>query len=125
MTDESQAERSTHTLSTDALARYNREQERKKRRAERAARRGEGPVIPERAKRASRDGYRSEDHHIERPKKHAKSKKRRVVSGAVMEEGMARSGIRGGGSFSDDGYEKEDFYREPRKKKKNKKKLCA
>lgn len=37
---------------------------------------------------------------------------------------MARSGLRGGGSWSEESMEKEDYYQKAKPKKKNKKKLC-
>jgi glucan 1,3-beta-glucosidase len=60
----------------------------------------------------------------QKPRKHQQSKKRRVVSGAVMEEGrVGRSGLRGGGSWGEYEYEKEQLYRQ-HKKRKSRKKLC-
>ncbi|OAQ78645.1 exo-beta-1,3-glucanase [Purpureocillium lilacinum] len=58
-----------------------------------------------------------------KPRKHQhKHKKRRVVSGAMMEEGrVRRSGLRGGGRWSEDSLEKEDYYHRPRQKKSRKK----
>lgn len=51
--------------------------------------------------------------------------KRRVVSGAVMEEGRVKSGLRGGGrgEWSQDSLEK-DYYNTKAPKKRKKKRLC-
>jgi hypothetical protein len=94
---------------------------------------------PERPKRTKKDykevaqDSRNADraaHHGDERKKERRS--RRNVSGADMEEGRIKTGLRGGAGiaagaeawrWSDQSYEKEDFYRPP-KKKKNKKKLC-
>lgn len=106
---ESRGEGSSKSLSAGALADLNKEHIRQKRRAERA-------------KRANRDEYRDRDRNLERPRKGPKDKKRRVVSGAIMEEGRA-SGLRGGNNrWSDDSLDK-DFYNKERPKK-SKKKLC-
>jgi hypothetical protein len=51
-----------------------------------------------------------------------------VVSGAVMEEGRVKTGLRGGRHeewrWSDQSFEKEDYYHRPRAKK-SRKKLCG
>lgn len=114
---QSHGDRSSNTLSAGALAQLNQENARQKAKSERP-------------KRVKREDYRAVDREpdryerAERPRKHDRhDKKRRVVSGAVMEEGMARSGIRGGG-WSEDSFDKEDFYQKSQPKK-NKKKLCA
>ncbi|KAH7019263.1 glycoside hydrolase superfamily [Ilyonectria destructans] len=104
---ESRGEGSSKSLSAGALADLNKEHIRQKRRAERA-------------KRANRDEYRDRDRNLERPRKDRKDKKRRVVSGAIMEEGRA-SGLRGGNNrWSDDSLDK-DFYNKERPKKSKKK----
>ncbi|KAH7157589.1 glycoside hydrolase superfamily [Dactylonectria estremocensis] len=104
---QSRGERSSKSLSAGALADLNKEQLRQKRREERA-------------KRASRDEYRDRDRDPEKPRKPRREKKRRVVSGAIMEEGRA-SGLRGGNNrWSDDSLDK-DFYQKERPKKSKKK----
>lgn len=45
------------------------------------------------------------------------------MSGAVMEEGRVRSGLRGGGHWSEESLEK-DYYNTKRPQKKKKKRLC-
>ncbi|KAG6238824.1 hypothetical protein E4U25_001367 [Claviceps purpurea] len=91
------------TLSSGALAQLNRENERRKQRAHRERR------------RQRRGGYEEVDGapRVAAPtysRKHAPSKKRRVVSGAIMEEGRARtSGLRGGGSWGEDEFEREKY----------------
>ncbi|KAF7548526.1 hypothetical protein G7046_g8645 [Stylonectria norvegica] len=108
-------ERRSQGLSAGALDQLNRETARPKKRSER-------PL--ERPKRVNRDEYRVVDPEEERPRKHRKDKdkRKRVVSGAIMEEGRAKSGLRGGGGWSEDSIEKEDFYHKS-KPKKSKKKL--
>ncbi|KAG5933514.1 hypothetical protein E4U60_004428 [Claviceps pazoutovae] len=91
------------TLSSGALAQLNRENERRKQRADRERR------------RQRRGGYEEVDGapRVAAPiysRKHAPTKKRRVVSGAIMEEGRARtSGLRGGGSWGEDEFEREKY----------------
>ncbi|KAK2591491.1 hypothetical protein QQS21_010811 [Conoideocrella luteorostrata] len=106
---------SQKTLSSGALAQLNRENERRKQRSEK-----------ERRKR-QRGEYQEVDvtprSTPQKPKKQHKSKKRRIVSGAIMEEGRAgRSGLRGGGSWGEDDLDKEEYYRRSRDKKPKKKK---
>ncbi|KAG5936817.1 hypothetical protein E4U53_000145 [Claviceps sorghi] len=111
------------TLSSGALAQLDRENERRKRRADR-----------ERRRRQREGGYeeldagpRSAPHTPSN--RHDRNRKRRVVSGAAMEEGRVRSsGLRGGGSSTEDEFAREKYEangmsRERDKKKKNKKKL--
>lgn len=110
---------SQQTLSSGALAQLDRENERRKHRVEKEGR-----------KRYRGEYERMEVLPRETPQKSKRpahnSKKRRIVSGAVMEEGRAgRSGLRGGGSWGADSYEKEEQYRLHRHKKpKRRKKLC-
>lgn len=107
------------TLSSGALAQLNRENERRKQRADRERR------------RQRRGGYEEVNGapRVAAPtysRKHVPSKKRRVVSGAIMEEGRARtSGLRGGGSWGEDEFEREKFYAKKMESPKgSKKKLC-
>lgn len=133
---ESREERRSQTLSADALARLNEDNTRrhKKRRESNAER----PRDAER-RRARREEYRDapkekpkkvkreEDRDLpyEKPRKEHKSKKRRVVSGAVMEEGRSRGHLRGGGwSSSGHSIEKEYLMDDPPKPVKKRKKLC-
>ncbi|KAG5984022.1 hypothetical protein E4U55_006387 [Claviceps digitariae] len=105
-------------LSSGALAQLDRENERRKQRADR-----------ERRKRQREGGYEEvngtpRSTPRKSPDTHGKSKKRRVVSGAVMEEGRVRSsGLRGGGSWAEDEIEREKYYAKTRSPKKKKKKL--
>lgn len=115
--DESRDERRSQALSSGALAQLNRDNERRKHKAEKESRR----------RKHRGEHYQEVDttprSTPRKPRKHDKHKKRRVVSGAVMEEGRAgRSGLRGGGSWGADDFDKEEFYRRP--KKKSRKKLC-
>ncbi|KAH0601591.1 hypothetical protein MHUMG1_00469 [Metarhizium humberi] len=101
---------SSQNLSSGALAQLNRENDRRKRKAEKDRR------------RHHRGEYQEVDttprSTPQKPRKHHKSKKRRVVSGAIMEEGRAgRSGLRGGGSWGEDEFEKEELYRRHKKRK--------
>lgn len=129
--------RGSHSLSADALARLERENARQKRRAGRTKkakganyREVDQEPRRERARERTRDRERDrdEDRGRERPKDKDRKKKRRVVSGAVMEEGRAKSGLRGGQNnewrWSDQSFEKEDYYHRPRPKK-SRKKLCG
>lgn len=113
--DESRDERGSHSLSAGALAQLERDNARRKKR-------------PERAARDHRGTYHAADRTPiatpEKTRKQNRGKKRRVVSGAIMEEGRARTGMRGGQMMSEDSYDKEDYYRQP-KPKKSKKKLCG
>ncbi|KFA46674.1 hypothetical protein S40293_10197 [Stachybotrys chartarum IBT 40293] len=105
--EESGSARRSNALSADALAQLNRDNVRHQRK-------------PERAKRVRREEYRETAQNPDRGHRHDKRKKKRVVSGAIVEEGRARPGLRGGG-WSDEGYEKEDFYQKPIPKRRRKK----
>jgi len=59
----------------------------------------------------------------ERSRNHHKNRKRRVVSGAALEEGRGIRGLRGGAVSTDYSLGKDDLYHRPRSKK-NRKKLC-
>lgn len=124
---ESRAERSSAALSAGALAQLDREYQRQKRRSERSERaeRRERVERPERSRRRNRDEPHAveREHVVEKPRKQHNGKKKRVVSGAILEEGRARSGLRGGRGGSEDSFEKEDYYAEA-KPKKSRKKLC-
>lgn len=138
---------SAHTLSADALAQLNaqnarpsasrprdrdrdreRQRERERRRtqdAERDRDRDRDRRREARRTKVSRDDYREVERvAVEKPRRHHKSKKRRVVSGAMVEEGRGRElrGIRGGGA-SWDSLEKEGIYETPPSRWKNKR-LC-
>lgn len=98
-------------------------------RRERRARREEYRDSPrERPKRVHREEY--QDLPYEKPRREHKNKKKRVVSGAVMEEGRSRGmrggGLRGGGWSSSDNnsIEKEYLVDEPPRPLKKRKKLC-
>ncbi|KAI1069623.1 hypothetical protein LB507_008405 [Fusarium sp. FIESC RH6] len=110
-------DRSSRTLSSHALADLERENARQKKRSERASRdyRDESRR-PERR----RDEHRRRDRDPEKPRTHGKSKKKRVVSGAVMEEGQSRAHLRGGGGSVDTIDKEKDFYlsKPPKKSKK-------
>ncbi|GJC96664.1 betaglucosidase 6 [Colletotrichum higginsianum] len=128
---ESRDERRSQTLSADALAALNHENtKRRKRResrdperdAERAAERAERrrarreqqyrDAPRERPRRAEREEDREAVY--EKPRRDHKSRKRRVVSGAVMEEGRSRGHLRGGGwSSSNNSLEKEYLMDDP------------
>ncbi|KAG6023190.1 hypothetical protein E4U41_002079 [Claviceps citrina] len=104
-------------LSSGALAQLNRDNERRKLRADRERRK----------RQRGGGGYEEVDatprSTPRKSKRPPESKNRRVVSGAVMEEGRAkRSGLRGGGSWGGDELEKEDYYAKKMRPKKNDKK---
>ncbi|GKT57671.1 beta-glucosidase 6 [Colletotrichum tofieldiae] len=143
---ESRDERRSQTLSADALAALNHENTKRKKRRESRA---NGSRDPERdaeraAERAERRRARREQQYrdaprerprkvereqdreavYEKPRRDHKSKKRRVVSGAVMEEGRSRGHLRGGGwSSSDHSLEKEYLMEDPPQPVKKRKKL--
>lgn len=140
-TEESRGD-SSQGLSTEALAQLERRNQREKRKAERTRRASRGAnyhEVEQSSPRRERERDRGDDREQrrergrERPKekeKHAgkDKKKRRVVSGAVMEEGRARGGgLRGGrgeqNRWSEQSLDKEDYYHKP-KAKKGKKKKC-
>ncbi|KAH7271307.1 hypothetical protein FSOLCH5_004177 [Fusarium solani] len=116
-------DRSSKSLSAGALADLDRENARQKKRSERASRanRDESrrPVRANHDEPRRRDRDRERDRDPDRPRTHRKGKKRRVVSGAIMEEGRAQTELRGGGG-SIDSLEK-DFYQRERPKKSKKK----
>ncbi|KAF4981833.1 hypothetical protein FDECE_17624 [Fusarium decemcellulare] len=116
---EDSRDRGSKTLSAGALADLDRENARQKKRSERASRgTRDGSRRPE---RVIRDEQRRRDRDPDKPRAHRKEKKRRVVSGAIMEEGRAKTELRGGwGSI--DSMEEKDFYHR-QKPKKSKKKL--
>ncbi|TWU77688.1 hypothetical protein ED733_008284 [Metarhizium rileyi] len=105
---------SSQNLSAGALAQLDREHDRRKRKTDKDRRkhqRGEYQEVGTTPRSTP-----------QKPRKHHKSKKRRVVSGAVMEEGRAgRSGLRGGGSWGEDEFDKEELYRRRRREKPKKK----
>ncbi|KHO01773.1 exo-beta-1,3-glucanase [Metarhizium album ARSEF 1941] len=104
---------SSRNLSAGALAQLNRENDRRKRQAERDRRKHHGGEYHE-VDTTPRSTPR-------KPRKNHKSRKKRVVSGAVMEEGRAgRSGLRGGGSWGDVELEKEELHRRHKKEKSRK-----
>lgn len=105
--DDAGEDRGSHSLSSGALAQLNKEHAKRKK-------------TPDRR----RSSYRPVDRIVEqehiRPRKKPRHKKKRVVSGAIMEEGRAR---RHGRHWSDESFEKEEYYHKPPSKWKNKK-LC-
>ncbi|KAI9151750.1 putative glucan 1,3-beta-glucosidase D [Paramyrothecium foliicola] len=108
--DDSHSGRRSNALSADALAQLNRDNVRSKHRSERD-------------KRVRREEYRAAAQHPDKlPRGKDSRKKRRVVSGAIVEEGRAATGLRGG-AWSEDSYEKGDYYQRSAPKKR-KKKLC-
>lgn len=110
--DETNGERSSKSLSSGALDQLNRENAKQKKHAERRQRGGHAAE------------YRNaEQTPLRNPRAHTKHKKKRVVSGAVMEEGRARGG-RQRGEWREDSLDKEEFYLPQRRKAKPKKKLC-
>lgn len=133
-TDESRGD-SSHALSSEALAQLERRNQRDKRKAERTRRTSRGANYHEVEQSPRRERERTRDHDRERrrertadaprekPQATAKDrKKRRVVSGAIMEEGRARgSGLRGGRGeehrWSEQSLDKEDYYHRPKAKK--------
>lgn len=139
--DESREAKPSQKLSIGALAQLNQQSTRPKKRperpkpdrprAERQEREAQRPNLaerlrPEKTKRVNRDEYREvQDRSPDKPRRHERETKRkkRVVSGAIMEEGRARMGLRGGGASSQESNEKEDYYQRP-KKKQPKRKLC-
>ncbi|KAF5021062.1 hypothetical protein F66182_6895 [Fusarium sp. NRRL 66182] len=113
-------DRSSRTLSADALADLERDNARHKKRSERAnrAHRDES----RRPERRDEHRRRDRDRDPDRPRTQHKGKKRRVVSGAIMEEGQSRAHLRGGGGSVDSMEQEKDFYH-AKPPKKNKKKL--
>ena len=107
--DDSGSGRRSNALSANALAQLNREQARHKHRSERD-------------KRVRREDYRAAAQQPDRLPREKHRSKKRVVSGAIVEEGRAPIGLRGG-AWSEESYEKADFYQRPAPKK-NRKKLC-
>ena len=110
--DDTGETRGSHSLSPGALAQLEKENAKRKKQAEKerrkASHRREEPRRDPDAERA----------HL-RSRKQQKNKKKRVVSGAIMEEGRAKGHNRG---WSEDSYEKEEYLPRP-KKRWNKKKL--
>lgn len=118
-TDESRGEESSQGLSAGALAQLNRANARQKPRGEQR-KRTPRQAIPEPDTRAPKT---RKHQHVDQRKSTKKGKKRRVVSGAVMEEGrVGRQGLRGGGGWSEGSLEKEGLYQRPRKK--SRRRLC-
>ncbi|CAJ0547987.1 Ff.00g047410.m01.CDS01 [Fusarium sp. VM40] len=117
---EDNRDRSSRTLSANALADLERENARQKKRSERASRAYKG----ESRKPPRSEEYRkiARDRDPDRPRTHGKSKKKRVVSGAIMEEGHSKAHLRGGGGSVDTVEQEKDYYRS-KPPKKNKKKL--
>ncbi|KAH7312402.1 glycoside hydrolase superfamily [Stachybotrys elegans] len=105
--DEAASGRRSNGLSADALAQLNRDNARQSRK-------------PERPKRVRREDYKETVRNPDRVHKQSKGRKKRVVSGAIVEEGRAPTRLRGGG-WSEDSYEKEDFYQRPEPKRRKKK----
>ena len=134
-TDESRSGAGGQSLSIDALARLNeannRQNSTRDRVKELQKEREQWEAREKRRKRESRTRrvHGEEYHEVgrveEKPRRHRKEAKRRVVSGAYLEEGRSRhlGGIRGGGS-SYDSVEKEDLYHKP-KPRWNKKRLSG
>ncbi|KAF5657817.1 glucan 1,3-beta-glucosidase [Fusarium heterosporum] len=117
---EDNRDRKSRTLSANALADLERENARQKKRSERASR----AYRDESRKPGRSDDHRrrERDRDPDKPRTHGKNKKRRVVSGAVMEEGQAKTHIRGGWGSVDSVEQEKDFYLN-KPPKKNKKKL--
>ncbi|KAM0561034.1 hypothetical protein ACHAPJ_003534 [Fusarium lateritium] len=113
---EDSRDRGSRTLSANALADLERENARQKKRSERASR----PHRDESRKPERRDEQRKRDKDPDKPRTHRKDKKRRVVSGAIMEEGQARTHLRGGWGSVDSVEQEKDFYlsKPPKKSKK-------
>lgn len=109
--DDTGETRGSHSLSSGALAQLEKENAKRKKHAERDRRRASHRrEEPRRNADAEREHLRSRKH---------KHKKKRVVSGAIMEEGRAKGHNRG---WSEDSYEKEELLPRP-KKRWNKKRL--
>ncbi|KAG5925467.1 hypothetical protein E4U42_004277, partial [Claviceps africana] len=111
------------TLSSGALEQLDRENERRRLRAERERRRRQR----EGGYEAVDGGARTAPHRSSN--RHDRSRKRRVVSGAAMEEGRVRTpGLRGGGgSWAEDEFAREKYeakkMSQERDKKRTRKKL--
>lgn len=118
---EDNRDRSSRTLSANALADLERENARQKKRSERASR----GYKDESRRRERRDEHRKKDRDLDpdRPRTHGKHKKKRVVSGAIMEEGRSKTHLRGGWGSVDSVEQEKDFYLS-KPPKKSKKKLC-
>ncbi|KAJ4263930.1 hypothetical protein NW762_005968 [Fusarium torreyae] len=117
---EDSRDRGSRTLSANALADLERENARQKKRSERASR----AHRDESRKPERRDEQRRRDREPDKPRTHRKDKKRRVVSGAIMEEGQARTHLRGGWGSVDSVEQEKDFYLS-KPPKKSKRKLCG
>jgi hypothetical protein len=125
--DESREERRSHGLSAGALDQLNRENAKPKKKTERPKKTGR-----EDYHEVDQEPRRTRDRNKDRQKERNRDKrKQRVVSGAMMEEGRINSGLRGGRGadrpdewrWSEQSYEKEDYYRQIRPKK-SRKRLC-
>ncbi|ODA82407.1 hypothetical protein RJ55_00914 [Drechmeria coniospora] len=116
--DESKDGRETHSLSSGALAQLEREHARQKHKTQRRKR-------PPREPKDDQDEKvkgEPEMPAVKARKQNRRARKKRMVSGAIMEEGRVRnSGMRAGGSWSEDSFEKEAFFHRPRQKKSKKK----
>jgi glucan 1,3-beta-glucosidase len=109
----SASESGSQALSADTLAKLNLLNQHERSRP--------GEVTPKKARRKRHYEVTEAKMVVERPRRQHKRKKRRVVSGAMLEEGKSEKlrGLRGGAS----GY-KEDRYEEELGDGKKKKQLC-
>lgn len=106
------SESSSQALSADALAKLDRLNQYPARSEE---------ITPKKTRRKRHRDIVEEKVEIEQPRRQHKRKKRRVVSGALLEEGDGKKlrGLRGGATY--DGYEKADYEFDTGKRKKR---LC-
>ncbi|KAK0377747.1 beta-glucosidase 6 [Colletotrichum paranaense] len=147
---ESRDERRSQSLSVDALAKLDQDNVKRQKRREKKER-SAGAGRPSRDANADADAERRERRRArreaayrdapterpkrvrrevdteavyEKPRREHKNKKKRVVSGAIMEEGRSRGHLRGGGwNSSDHSFEKEYLMEDPPKPVKKRKKL--
>lgn len=107
--DDTREDAGSHSLSSNALAALNKQHAKQKKHGGDRDRRKPSYRIVE----------ADADKDQPRTRKPPKRKKKRVVSGAIMEEGRARGH---GRNWSDDSYEKEEYYVNKKKKSWSKKK---
>ncbi|KAF4449705.1 hypothetical protein F53441_7042 [Fusarium austroafricanum] len=115
---EDSRDRRSRTLSANALEDLEKENARQKKRSERARRDNRGES--RRRERQDEHRRRDRDRDPDKSRTHGKNKKKRVVSGAVMEEGRSGTHLRGGWGSIDTVEQEKDFYlsKPPKKSKK-------
>lgn len=121
--EEADSGRRSHSLSADALAQLNRDNARRSSHTRRVSELRPLREPERKPKRAHRD-KEARGSPGDREERHRAKRKRRVVSGAILEEGRGSHGLRGGHGYSYDSLEKDDHYGWPEPKKNKRKRLC-